>query len=115
MNNQSNKYLKTNLILFGFALTLSILFSYFKQDNHLLILTSLGGLFTVLLCSILNLFYFLPKASSRTKFILPGMLSILILFIIFRKSITELIYFELIAFSNLLIGMIWVKKNNNLI
>lgn len=107
---QLKKYFLTNLILLGFGVILSSAFSYLKKDNHLFILTLLGGLYTVGICSFLNLIYFLPKTLNKLRFILPGIISIIIMFIIFLNSLTELTYFETFAILNLLIGINFLHK-----
>lgn len=105
-------YLLTLLMLLIGGALLSVILSFIKNDNHILILILVGTLFATIACSILNLMYFLPQSFNKYKFVVPGILSVIIVAFEYRMNITELMIFEFYGVTNLLLGVIWTSKIN---
>lgn len=105
-------YLLTLLMLLIGGALLSVILSFIKNDNHILILILVGTLFATIACSILNLMYFLPQSFNKYKFVVPGILSVIIVAFEYRMNITELMIFEFYGETNLLLGVIWTSKIN---
>lgn len=105
-------YLFTLLILLIGGTLMSVILSFIKDDNHVLILILVGTLLATIGCGILNLLYFLPQSLKKVKFILPGVLYILIVAYEYSMNLSDLVIFEFYGVVNLLLGVIWTSKIN---
>ncbi len=91
---------------------LSVVLSMMNNDKHILILILVGTMLATIGCSILNLMYFLPQSFTKYKFILPGIVSVIIVAYEYRMNLSDLLIFEFYGVINLVSGVIWTSKMN---
>lgn len=77
------------------------------------ILSLIGSFCATIVCSLLNLLYFIP-VSNNVGYLCPGSISIILAIMMFVESSTifDLLFFLSFGVLNLILGIIWFFKTD---
>ncbi|RNC84920.1 MAG: hypothetical protein ED556_10070 [Winogradskyella sp.] len=98
------KYLFNIPILLLAGILLSIVLSTYLKSGRLIVLSLIGTVIVTLVSSVFNLIYFIPLKLMVARFLIPGLLTFILLLFTTDSILTGL------GMVNLLLGFLWNKK-----
>ncbi len=102
-------YLISALVVFMAGLMQTVAAYLHKDYTQILLLGLVATGIATVISMVFNFAYFLPFKSTTIRFVLPGILNVLLVFVIWHQEY-DAVFFGILGLTNLGMGVLWFYK-----